>query len=258
MSHVTHRVSRYGSWMSHVTHMKESWHTYEWVMSHIWMSHVTHMNESCHTYEWAMSHIWMSHVTHMNESCHTYEWVMSHIWRSHVTHMKESCHTYEWAMSHIWMSHVTHMNKSCHTYEWAMSHIWMSHVTHINESYCTDPWHLNEPGFECRVKQHIVPIHFEAVFVVDLFFFFQSQVPSAKVQLQKTGLFLQRLSSRFTWQSRECSRRTRARSLSHMLTSTNSYKLPPNILRRAHQRAHACARACDLPLFAFLTHRLFF
>ena len=35
------------------------------------MSHVTHMNESCHTYEWVMSHIWMSHVTHMNESCHT-------------------------------------------------------------------------------------------------------------------------------------------------------------------------------------------
>jgi len=41
------------------------------------MSHVTHMNESCHTYEWVMSHIWMSHVTHMNESCHIYEWVMS-------------------------------------------------------------------------------------------------------------------------------------------------------------------------------------
>jgi len=34
-------------------------------------SHVTHMNESRHTYEWVMSHIWMSHVTHMNESCHT-------------------------------------------------------------------------------------------------------------------------------------------------------------------------------------------
>ena len=27
--------------------------------------HVTHMNESCHTYEWVMSHIWMSHVTHI-------------------------------------------------------------------------------------------------------------------------------------------------------------------------------------------------
>ena len=46
-------------------------------MSHIWMSHVTHMNESCHTYEWLMSHIWMSHVAHMNESGHTCEWVMS-------------------------------------------------------------------------------------------------------------------------------------------------------------------------------------
>jgi len=31
--------------------MKWSCHTYGWVMSHIWMSHVTHMNESCHTYE---------------------------------------------------------------------------------------------------------------------------------------------------------------------------------------------------------------
>ena len=69
--------------------------TKEFAASHIWMSHVTHMNVSCHTYEWVMAHIWMSHVTHMNESCHTYEWVMSHIWMSHVTHMNESCHTYE-------------------------------------------------------------------------------------------------------------------------------------------------------------------
>jgi len=43
--------------------------------SYICMSHVTHMNESCHTYEWVMSHIRMSHVTHMHESYHTYEWV---------------------------------------------------------------------------------------------------------------------------------------------------------------------------------------
>jgi len=40
------------------------------VMSYIWMSHVMsdlsshviHMNESCHTYEWVMSHVWISHV----------------------------------------------------------------------------------------------------------------------------------------------------------------------------------------------------
>jgi len=73
-----------------MTHIDEWCHvrvgrgTGEWVMSHIWMSHVTDMNESCHTYEWVMSHIWTSHVTH--------EWVMSQIWTSRVTHMNESCH----------------------------------------------------------------------------------------------------------------------------------------------------------------------
>jgi len=84
-------------------------------MCHVWMNHViyaralSHMNQSCHTYEWVMSHIWMSHVTHMNESCHTYEWVTSHIWMSRV---------------HIWMSHVIRENESCHTYEWVLSHRW--------------------------------------------------------------------------------------------------------------------------------------
>jgi len=47
--------------------MIESCHTYEWVMSHICMSHVTHIHDSRHTYEW---------VTHTNESRHTYEWVI--------------------------------------------------------------------------------------------------------------------------------------------------------------------------------------
>jgi len=77
-----------GTWMSHW-----SCHVCGWV---------THVNDSCHTYEWVMSHMWMSHVTHVNESCHTYEWVMSHIWISHVTHAIESWCTYEWVMSYIW------------------------------------------------------------------------------------------------------------------------------------------------------------
>jgi len=127
-------------WMCHVTHMNESHHTWEWVMSQIWMSHATHMNESCHTYEWIMSHIWLSHVTHMNESCHTYEWVTPHIWLSHVTHMNESRHTYEWVMSHIWLNHVTHENESGHTYEWVTPYMRMSHVTHMNESRHTWEW----------------------------------------------------------------------------------------------------------------------
>jgi len=143
-------------WMSHVTHMNESYHTSKWVMSHIWMSHVTHLNESRHTSEWVTSHIWMSHVTHMNESYHTSKWVTSHIWMSHVTHLNESsqgwfrvtCVAYpkakRWVMSHVmshtWMSHVTHMNESYHTSKWVMSHIWMSHVAHLNESCHTSEW----------------------------------------------------------------------------------------------------------------------
>jgi len=106
--------------------MNESWHTYEWVMSHMWMSHVAHMNESCRTCECVMSHISIGHVTHVNESCLTQEWVMSHIWIGH-EHLRARLRC-------IWMKHVTHMNQSCHTHEWVMSHIWMSHVSHLNES----------------------------------------------------------------------------------------------------------------------------
>jgi len=53
-------------------------------VSRLWMSHVTHMNASCHTYECVMSHLWMSH---------TYGCVMSHISMRHVTHMNQSCQT---------------------------------------------------------------------------------------------------------------------------------------------------------------------
>ena len=59
-------------------------------MSHIWMSHVTPMNESCHTYEWIMSHLWM-------RSCHTYAWVLAHIWMRHVADVSDSCHTCAWS-----------------------------------------------------------------------------------------------------------------------------------------------------------------
>jgi len=146
---VQHVNDSWHIWKSHVTHMNESCHTHEWVMSLTWISHVTYMDASCHAYAWVMSHIWMSQGTHTNESRHTYEWVMSHEWMNHGTHMNESCHTYERIMAHIWMSlepsewcmtHervMTHMNGSCHTYEWVMSHIRMSHVTHMHESWHT-------------------------------------------------------------------------------------------------------------------------
>ena len=54
-------------------------------MSRIWNRHVSHMNESFHTYEWVISHIRMSHITHTNESCLTYA-VISHIWMVQLMH----------------------------------------------------------------------------------------------------------------------------------------------------------------------------
>jgi len=110
---------------SHVTDMSESWHT--------WMRHVTHMNESCHRFDWVMSQIWVS--TYMNKSCYRYECVMSQILIRHVTHL----------MSHIWtsrstMRHVAHMQDSCLMYEWLWSHIWMSMVSHMKGLYHTYEW----------------------------------------------------------------------------------------------------------------------
>jgi len=104
-------------------------------MSDVWMSHVTRMNESRHTYEWVTSHVWMSHVRHMNESCCTYHSVTPHLrinQISHVRQLSQSCHTYEWVMSYMTLSHITitlslatHRNESRRT-------IWMGHLIVLN------------------------------------------------------------------------------------------------------------------------------
>jgi len=131
--------------MSHVTHMKESWHTCEWVMSHIWMSHVTPMNDSCRQAGRSLrcKPFKRVTVTHTNESWHTYEWVMSHPWTSHVKQADRSlrpipyhCMNASW---HTWMSHDTHITESQHarmSHEWATTHmneLWMSHDTPIKK-----------------------------------------------------------------------------------------------------------------------------
>jgi len=63
-----------------------------------WLVHgymyVTHINESCHIYEWVMTHTYI-YADLFPGIC------MSHIWMRHVTYMNESCHMYEWGMSHI-------------------------------------------------------------------------------------------------------------------------------------------------------------
>jgi len=87
----------------------------EWAMSLIWMSHVTHVNESWPSYRWVMSRVEHCHVpwcVSRNEPCQSYEWVMSLMWMSHDPHIDESCHAWNTAMCigvSLGMSHVTHM-----------------------------------------------------------------------------------------------------------------------------------------------------
>jgi len=114
-------------------------------MSHISMSHVTHINESCHTYQWVMSHISMSHVTHINESCHTYEWVMNMPLFNLLIPRRVKTHSNHFTL--YWYTRVSCMNvHRCvmsestlgHTYEWVMSmkessHIWI--LTHRHDSF---------------------------------------------------------------------------------------------------------------------------
>ena len=172
-------------WMSHVTHMNESCHPYEWVMSCIGMSHESrHANVVVtDTYEWVMSHIWMSHVTRMNESCHPYEWVMSHIWISHVTcagHMADAqreihrrsafgTHQPPRISNLLLLSHVTYMHESCHTYEWVMSYphetprvsnlLLLNHVTYTHESCHTHAPVMSYPLKTPRVSKLLLLSH---------------------------------------------------------------------------------------------------
>ena len=97
------------------------------------MSHVTHMNESCHTYEWVMSHMSLSHSTHAYEACHIFESVIAHIWMSHGKLMNESCHTCHWVIAHTHMRHATYLNKSCRRCSEVL-HVTHINVTHMNES----------------------------------------------------------------------------------------------------------------------------
>jgi len=127
-------------WMSQVTDMNESCHLQflgvQPEYTNVYMSHVTHIRWSYHVHEWVMAHLWMSQVTqsfwvlsrsywypniylrHVRSiGIPIYTWDMSHACVSPVTCMNESFHMYEWGMSRAWISHVTCMNTSCHMHE---------------------------------------------------------------------------------------------------------------------------------------------
>ena len=136
-------------------------------MSHMWVSLVTHMSESCHTYEWVMSHMnaWvMSHmhltrwgpskllpcrfgcdiqmIEFVNESCHTCQRFMSHMHESScILPFRVWCSDDRirgWVMSHISMHVIyawviVHIAVSGVMFRWQSS--WMIHVTHFDSCH---------------------------------------------------------------------------------------------------------------------------
>ena len=171
-------------WTSHVTHMKDSCHTYEWVMCHIYLSHVTRMNESCYTYEWVMPHIWLRHATHTHRSTRPFDamrslgsphcspphrcpmtpsylttWHLTLVWdmtRSKVAWLIHTCNmtrSYVWRDSCIcdtWLIHMCDMNPS---YEWHDSFIHvhnddMTHHTVMSQASHTH-WHTHRYTYRC-------------------------------------------------------------------------------------------------------------
>jgi len=136
------------SWMyNESAHMNESSHTPNWVVSQLWVSHVTHMDESWHTctrvcacermetlyfscwiffwvnfvrvwmrdrwsyvkHDYSCAHISMGHVTRVTESCST------SICRSRVTQTQDSYRTNEGVMCETWLFIRTHNISHIHT-----------------------------------------------------------------------------------------------------------------------------------------------
>jgi len=95
-SYVWHAPASWWKWGQHTTNQSRP--TYDWVESHLRSSLVTHVDESCHTCEWVMSQhrdakwrrqVQMRHVSHTNE---TYI-ICEHTNKHKLTN--ESCPTYE-------------------------------------------------------------------------------------------------------------------------------------------------------------------
>ena len=120
MTHVWHdscvtwliqRVDRFNqgaTHMSHGTHMNESWHTYEWVMSlRLQLLWYMQTDSSTEWHTWVMAHI---------------GWVMAHIWMSHVLTT-----TTTMICAHRFIRRVAHMSHGTHRVVCVceIAHIWI-------------------------------------------------------------------------------------------------------------------------------------
>ena len=154
------------TWMSHVTHMIESWHhktkpycatiRFSFQSCHMYEGVISHMNESCHACEWVLALL--------SESRHAHEWVMAQKeWvmaqkdktilrkeknrRGETRQKQDNKQTRKeeenttlrkdsWVMAHVWMIHGTRMDESCHTYEYNVAQ-------GLDESRHTDEWAMS-------------------------------------------------------------------------------------------------------------------
>jgi len=118
-----------------MSHINETWVTYQWAMSHAKHSRLR--------YAQVMSHMCMRHGARINALCRKCETFKAEVRTIHVDQQNESWGMYQWDMSYMWVSHictVTHANEYCHRCDWVMSHTWMSHGTLISETYHPCKW----------------------------------------------------------------------------------------------------------------------
>jgi len=152
-------------------------HSYVWHDSFIrvtWLIHmcdcctaprpvyVTHMNESCHTYEWVVSHIWMSRayvsLLHRTAPCicdmtHSYVWHNPLIRVTWLIHMCHCCT----APRPVYVTWLIHMCDTTHSYVWRGSFICVTAAPHC----AMYMWHdsficVTQPTCMCDVAHSYV------------------------------------------------------------------------------------------------------
>jgi len=118
--------------------MNRNWcRAYAWVPSRERMSHFMHMYESWHTQEWMMSHVWMHHITHGNisaslvltlilgaVSCVDLNIVCSIV----VIYVHTLTYTYVYTAhtrTHMHIRIYTHKHKHTHTHTHAQTHMYV-------------------------------------------------------------------------------------------------------------------------------------
>jgi len=164
-------------WLSHVSHMDESWDTKTQVWGPCMVSHIC-MSPMIHSRTNASAHAWYctyssctSHIALMTDSRLIHDWVTSHIWMSHVIH-------WQIAVNEAPIHRVIHMNERYDTltnqhkrpcvvlHLWLnTSHVWTSHVSHMNASCNTltnrhkRDVHASYHTYECLMRYTHKPTH---------------------------------------------------------------------------------------------------